>query len=55
MTLKEAETLIVKLLREMMEESLNATNIELVSVTPLDGVHIYSTEELNGLLKNEKS
>ncbi|CAG8556739.1 2586_t:CDS:2 [Diversispora eburnea] len=45
-TLEEAETLSLKVLKQVMEEKLNNTNVQLASVTPDRGFRIYSEEEL---------
>ena len=46
MTLAEAETLALKVLKQVMEEKLNSTNVHLASVTKEGGFRIYSAEEL---------
>lgn len=46
MTLKEAEKLALKVLKHVMEEKLNATNIQVAAVTPAKGFHIYNDQEL---------
>nr|CAG8511618.1 13669_t:CDS:2 [Entrophospora candida]CAG8514114.1 7151_t:CDS:2 [Entrophospora candida] len=46
LTLEEAETLSLKVLKQVMEEKLNNTNVELASVTPEHGFRIYSEAEL---------
>lgn len=46
MTLQEAEVLALTTLRQVMEEKLDATNIEVASVTPQRKFHIYTKEEL---------
>ncbi|CAJ0924573.1 17820_t:CDS:2 [Entrophospora sp. SA101] len=46
LTLEEAETLSLKVLKQVMEEKLNNTNVELASVTPERGFRIYSEAEL---------
>ncbi|RHZ84481.1 hypothetical protein Glove_81g61 [Diversispora epigaea] len=45
-TLEEAETLSLKVLKQVMEEKLNNTNVQLASVTPDRGFRIYSEDEL---------
>lgn len=46
MTLVEAETLALKVLKQVMEEKLNSTNVQLASVTKDGGFKIYSAEQL---------
>uniref|UniRef100_A0A7S0BFA0 Proteasome subunit alpha type n=1 Tax=Rhodosorus marinus TaxID=101924 RepID=A0A7S0BFA0_9RHOD len=48
MTLEEAETLALKTLKQVMEEKLNSTNVEIAAVTAKDRkFRIYSSDELN--------
>jgi 20S proteasome subunit alpha 5 len=44
--LQEAETLSLKVLKQVMEEKLNNTNVQLAAVTAEHGFRIYSEEEL---------
>ncbi|KAG0233813.1 proteasome component pup2 [Actinomortierella wolfii] len=46
MTLVEAETLALKVLKQVMEEKLNSTNVQLASVTKEHGFKIYTPESL---------
>ncbi|KAG0250080.1 proteasome component pup2 [Mortierella polycephala] len=46
MALVEAETLVLKVLKQVMEEKLNSTNVQLASVTKEAGFSIYSDEKL---------
>jgi len=46
MTLVEAETLALKVLKQVMEEKLNSTNVQLASVTKDGGFQIYSAEKM---------
>lgn len=46
MTLVEAETLALKVLKQVMEEKLNSTNVQLASVTKDGGFQIYAPEKL---------
>lgn len=50
MTLKEAEKLALKVLKQVMEEKLNSTNVQLASVTPKDGYKILPPELLEPLI-----
>eukprot|EP01087_Luapelamoeba_hula_P014773 TRINITY_DN437_c0_g1_i1.p1 TRINITY_DN437_c0_g1~~TRINITY_DN437_c0_g1_i1.p1 ORF type:complete len:244 (-),score=51.12 TRINITY_DN437_c0_g1_i1:98-829(-) len=52
MTLKEAETLALRTLKEVMEEKINATNVEIASVeVRTKKFRIYSQHELEVALK----
>jgi len=51
LTLQEAETLSLKVLKQVMEEKLNSTNVELASVTPEHGFRIYSEKELQVVIE----
>lgn len=46
MSLSEAETLALKVLKQVMEEKLNSTNVQLASVTSDDGFKIYAPSKL---------
>lgn len=45
-----AEILAVKVLKQVMEEKLNATNVQVASVTKTTGFKIYSVEEVQALI-----
>ena len=47
LTLEEAETLVLKTLKQVMEEKLDAKNVQLASVTKKSGFRIYSDEEMS--------
>ena len=47
LTLQEAETLTLKTLKQVMEEKLDAKNVQLASVTPSKGFRIYTNEEMD--------
>ena len=47
MTLNEAETLVLKTLKQVMEEKLDEKNVQLASVTKDKGFRIYNDEEMN--------
>ncbi|KAI8366581.1 nucleophile aminohydrolase [Choanephora cucurbitarum] len=51
MTLKEAETLALTVLKSVMEEKLNKTNVQIASVTPEHNFRIYSEEELQSIIE----
>lgn len=46
LTLSEAEVLVLKTLKQVMEEKLDAKNVQLASVTKDKGFRIYSDEEM---------
>ena len=46
MTLNEAITLILTILKQVMEEKLSSNNVEVVTVTPNNLFHMLSKEEL---------
>lgn len=50
MTLQEAETLSLTVLKSVMEEKLNKSNIQVASVTPEKKFRIYSEEELQAII-----
>ena len=50
MTLREAHHLILRVLKQVMEEKLDHHNIQLAQVTKEDGFHILSEAELQDLI-----
>lgn len=46
LTLVEAETLVLKTLKQVMEEKLDSKNVQLASVTSGKGFRIYTDEEM---------
>jgi 20S proteasome subunit alpha 5 len=50
MDFPSAESLAVKVLKQVMEEKLNASNIQVSSVTKTSGFKIYSVEEVQNLI-----
>ncbi|KAG4098007.1 nucleophile aminohydrolase [Neocallimastix lanati (nom. inval.)] len=52
LTLKEAEALSLKVLKQVMEEKVNSVNVQLCSVTPDKGFRIYSEEEVNEIINS---
>lgn len=50
MTLAEAEKLVLTVLKEVMEESLSSTNIEVASVTKAEGFKLYSKERVEAVI-----
>ncbi|CAG8529147.1 884_t:CDS:2 [Ambispora gerdemannii] len=51
LTLQSAETLSLKVLKQVMEEKLNNTNVELAAVTPEHGFKIYSEADLQTVIE----
>lgn len=51
LTLKEAEVLSLKVLKQVMEEKLDASNAQLASVTKEGGYKIYSDTELAAIIE----
>jgi len=52
MTLKEALTSALTILKQVMEEKLSSTNVEVVTVTPEKFFHMYSKEEVEEVIKD---
>lgn len=50
LTLKEAELLIVKILKKVMEEKLDAKNTQIASVTKDGGFKIYTNEQMKEIV-----
>ena len=50
MTLQEAETLALTVLKSVMEEKLNKANVQVASVTPTESFKIYSEEQLQAII-----
>ena len=50
MTLAEAEMLALKVLKEVMEEKLSSTNVEVATVTRERGYRLMTKEELEPLV-----
>lgn len=46
MTLKEAINAVLTILKQVMEEKLNSTNVEVVTVTPEKLFHMFTKEEV---------
>lgn len=46
LTLAEAETLVLKTLKQVMEEKLDSKNTQLASVTKDKGFRVYTDEEM---------
>ncbi|KAJ1523927.1 hypothetical protein ONE63_010476 [Megalurothrips usitatus] len=52
MTLKEALTSALTILKQVMEEKLSSTNVEVVTVTPQKFFHMYSKDEVEEVIKD---
>ena len=48
--MEQAEALAIQTLKQVMEEKISSTNIEVASVTKDQPFHIYSTEQVEELL-----
>ncbi|KAH3880111.1 proteasome subunit alpha type-5-like [Dreissena polymorpha] len=51
-TLKEACKSALTILKQVMEEKLNSTNVEMATVTPEQKFHVYSKAELEEVIKD---
>ena len=51
MTLPEAEEMVLKTLKQVMEEKLDANNVQLASVTKDKGFRVYDDEEMKGCVQ----
>lgn len=49
MTLKEAINAVLTILKQVMEEKLNSTNVEVVTVTPGKLFHMFTKEEVEAV------
>ncbi|SMN22382.1 similar to Saccharomyces cerevisiae YGR253C PUP2 Alpha 5 subunit of the 20S proteasome involved in ubiquitin-dependent catabolism [Maudiozyma saulgeensis] len=54
LTLKEAEVLVLKILKQVMEEKLDENNAQLSCVSKEEGFKIYSNEKTAGIIKDLK-
>jgi len=50
LTLPEAEMLVLRTLKQVMEEKLDSNNVQLASVTRGKGFRIYSDEEMSEIV-----
>lgn len=50
MSLEDAKLLAARILKQVMEDKLDATNAQFAVVTPKDGYHVFSEAELDALL-----
>ena len=51
LTLEEAETLVLKTLKQVMEEKLDSKNVQLASVTREKGFRIFGDEEMSSIVE----
>ena len=51
MTLKEALKSALTILKQVMEEKLNSTNVEVAAVTVNQPFHMYSKEQVEDIIK----
>lgn len=52
MSLAEATKCILTILKQVMEEKLSATNVEVATITPAVGYHMYSKEEVEQAIRD---
>ena len=52
MTLKEAMKSALTILKQVMEEKLSSTNVEVAAVTPDQPFHMYSKEQVEDIIKD---
>lgn len=52
MTLKEATKATLTILKQVMEEKLNETNIEVMTMTPKDMFHMFTKAELLEVIRD---
>lgn len=50
MTLKEATTAALKILKQVMEEKLNSSNVEVATMTPKDLFHMFTKEQVEEVI-----
>lgn len=51
LTIEEAETLVLKTLKQVMEEKLDSKNVQLASVTKEKGFRIYTDAEMAAVVE----
>jgi 20S proteasome subunit alpha 5 len=52
MTLQEAIKTALTILKQVMEEKLNSTNVEVACVTPSTNFHMFSKAEVEAAIQN---
>lgn len=50
MTLKEATTAALTILKQVMEEKLNSSNVEVATMTPKDMFHMFTKEQVEEVI-----
>lgn len=50
LSLKEALKIALTILKQVMEEKLNATNVEVATVTPSENFHMFAKEEVESVI-----
>lgn len=50
MTLEEATTAALTILKQVMEEKLNSSNVEVMSMTPKDLFHMFTKEQVEEVI-----
>lgn len=51
MKLTEAIKCVLTILKQVMEEKLSATNVELATITPASGYHMFTKDEVENAVK----
>lgn len=51
MTLKEATTVLLTILKQVMEEKLNSDNVEVSTITSKEGYRMFTKEEIESAIK----
>lgn len=52
MTLAEATKSVLTILKQVMEEKLSSTNVEVATITPDLGYHMFGKEEVETAIKD---
>jgi len=52
MTLKEATKCVLSILKQVMEEKLTATNVEVATVTKANNYHMFTKDEVETYIKD---
>lgn len=52
MTLAEASTAALTILKQVMEEKLNSANVEVMTMTPDKFFHMFTKEQVEEVIKN---
>jgi len=52
MTLKEALNAVLTILKQVMEEKLSATNVEVMTMTPEQLFHMFTKDEVEEVIKD---